>query len=110
MTNADIVQAQVDAYNAQDLDRFVAFYADDAIIADIDGVILQSGRAEIRDRFGAMFGQFPQNRCWIAHRFAVGDHVIDHEQGERTLGGDGFNVAAIYTLKDGLITRLVMAR
>jgi uncharacterized protein (TIGR02246 family) len=110
MTNTDIVQAQVDAYNAQDLERFLAFYAEDAIIATIDGAILQNGRAEIRERFGALFLQFPHNRCWITSRFAVGEHVIDHEQGERSPGGDSFDLAAIYTLRDGLISRLVMAR
>lgn len=110
MTNSDIVAAQVNAYNAQDLDLFMSFYSEDCLIADLNGEVRQRGRAEIRERFSAMFARYPQNRCWIVHRFEVGDHVIDHEQGERAPGGESFNVAAIYTMKDGRIVRLDMAR
>ncbi len=110
MNNSDIIQAQVDAYNAQDLDAFCRFYSEDCVIADINGEVRQRGRTAIRERFGEMFAQFPQSRCWITQRIAVGNHVIDHEQGERAPGGPGSKVAAIYTLKGGLIVRLDMAR
>ncbi|MBI1188565.1 MAG: SgcJ/EcaC family oxidoreductase [Alphaproteobacteria bacterium] len=110
MTPTEIVQAQFEAYNAQDIEAFCRWYADDCVIATYNGEAVQRGKDEIRARFSAMFAAHPQNRAWVKHRFAVGNIVIDHEQGERSPGGEGFEVAAIYTIKDGLIARLDMAR
>ncbi len=38
------------------------------------------------------------------------DKVIDHESVERAPGGESFEVAPIYTIKDGLIARVDFVR
>ena len=53
----DPVQAQVDAYNARDIDAFVAPYADDVVITDAGGRPIMAGvaiAAGIRPCAGAL--------------------------------------------------------
>jgi hypothetical protein len=108
MTPEQVVQAQFDAYNAQDLDRFCACYAEDAVIAELAGPVLQEGRAEIRARFERSWAQFPRNRARVLSRIVVGDTVVDHEVGEREPGGRSFELVAVYTVRGGRIVRLDM--
>ena len=35
--NIDIAQKQLDAYNAQDLDTYVSFFAEDCIVSGLNG-------------------------------------------------------------------------
>jgi uncharacterized protein (TIGR02246 family) len=106
----ETVQAQLDAYNAQDLDRFCTLYAPDCVIADLNGAVQQSGIAEIRARYEKAWAQFPQNRAVALSRIVVGNTVIDHERVSRAPDGETFEVAAIYTMRDGLIARVDFAR
>lgn len=110
MSPTDIVQAQVDAYNAQDLDRMCGYYAEDCEIADYRGPVTQAGRAAVRARYAKTFADFPQNRCRIANRIAVGDTVIDHEIVDRAPGGERFEVAVIYTVRGDHIARVEFVR
>lgn len=110
MNSADVVQRQLDAYNAQDLGLFCTFYAPDCVISDLNGAVQQTGLAEIRARYEKAWAQFPQNRAVALSRIVVGNTVIDHERVSRAPGGETFEVAAIYTLRDGLIARVDFAR
>lgn len=110
MSPAEIVQAQLEAYNAQDLEAFCALYADDCVIGDLNGAVTQQGIAAVRARYARTFAQYPKNRAWVVQRIAVGDVVIDHEQGERAPGGETFEAAVIYTVRDGRIVRADFAR
>jgi hypothetical protein len=106
MSAADVVQAQLDAYNAQDLDAFCATYAEDCLIGDLHGAVTQNGIAEIRARYAKTFSDFPKNRAWVEHRMALGDVVIDHERGERSPEGPSFEALVVYTVKNGRIARV----
>ena len=106
LSAADVVQGQLDAYNAQDLDAFCAFYAHDAVLASYGGAVLAEGLAAIRERHAKLFAEFPQNKAELLNRIAVGSNVIDHEHVTRNPGGDTFYVAAIYTLAGGKIARV----
>jgi uncharacterized protein (TIGR02246 family) len=106
MSAVDVVQRQVEAYNAQDLDGFCAAYAEDCVIADLNGAATQRGRGELRARYGAMFAQYPRNHAGIVNRIALGDVVIDHEQVARSPEGPHLEAVAIYTVRNGLIARV----
>ena len=109
MSAVDVVQRQVEAYNAQDLDAFCACFAEDCVIADLNGAVTQQGKSAIRARYEQMFAQFPENRARIVNRMAVGDVVIDHE--DITRSPDlRINAVAIYTVKNGLIARCDFVR
>ena len=109
MKPVDVVQAQLEAYNAQDLEAFCACFAKDCVIADLNGVVTQEGVGQIRERYEAMFAQFPENKAHIVSRMAVGDVVIDHERIDRS-AELRLEAIAIYTVRDGLISRVDFVR
>lgn len=106
MSAVELVQRQLEAYNAQDMDAFLATYADDCVIADLNGAVSQNGKAEIRTRYAAMFAQFPDNKARLVNRIALGERVIDHEDVLRGPSGPRLEAIAIYTVKNGLIARV----
>lgn len=110
MTPTELVQAQFDAYNAQDVERFMTFYAPNAVLASFNGDVLAEGAEAIRQRHVNLFATHPRNQARLVNRIAFADTVIDHESVERTPGGERFEVAAIYTIKNGLIARVDFAR
>jgi hypothetical protein len=104
-TPEQIVQAQFDAYNVQDVDGLCASYAPGCIVASYNGAVIGEGLDALRSRHVALFAQHPKNRAILLHRIVLGDKVIDHEDVERAPGGERFGVVVIYTVKDGLIVR-----
>lgn len=108
--STDLVQRQLDAYNAQDIEAFMAFYTEDAILAGLNGAVNQEGHAAIRARHLDLFAEFPENRADVVNEIDLGSTVMVHERVARTPGGDSFEVAAIYTLRDGKIARVDFAR
>lgn len=110
MSPVDLVQRQLDAYNSQDLEAFCATYAEGCLIADLNGAITQSGRAEIRARYAKMFAEFPENHARLVSRMALGDVVIDQEDVVRGPNGPRLDAIAIYTVKNGLIARVDFAK
>ncbi|MGE0829289.1 MAG: SgcJ/EcaC family oxidoreductase [Hyphomonadaceae bacterium] len=110
LSPADVVAAQFEAYNAQDIEAFCACYAPDAVLASHNGDVLAEGLEAIRARHVTLFATHPQNRARLVHRIALPGTVIDHEDVERAPGGERFQVAAIYSFRDGLIGRVEFAR
>lgn len=108
--SALIVQKQLDSYNAQDIETFMSCYADDAVLAGLNGAVTHTGKAAIQARHVDLFATFPQNKAKLVNRIDLGSTVVDHEAVERSPGGEAFEVAAIYTIKDGLIARVDFAR
>jgi hypothetical protein len=102
----DIAQGQLDAYNAQDLDAFCAFYAEGVIVADLGGGVTGEGISALRARYAKLFAEFPKNRAELVNRIALNGAVIDHERVRRSPNGAPFEVGAIYTIADGKIARV----
>lgn len=106
ITPFDVVEAQFEAYNAQDLDAHCAAFADDVVVADFNGVVTISGIGAYREKYRQVFADFPQNRAELLNRMVVGAHVIDHERVFRSPEAAPFEVAAIYTVSDARIVRV----
>lgn len=105
----DVVQAQLDAYNAQDLDAFCGCFAEECVLAELNGEHATAGLPAIRERYAALFRQYPGNHARLVNRIAVGDVVVDHEDIERA-PGLRLELAMIYTVRDGKIRRADAAR
>ncbi|MEZ5220573.1 MAG: nuclear transport factor 2 family protein [Ilumatobacteraceae bacterium] len=96
----DVVQRQVDAYNAHDLDGFVATYATDVVVVDLDGE-LGRGHDWLRATYGPMFaGGSPS--ATIVGRVAAAGWVVDEESVIGGRRGD-IHVLVAYRIADGLI-------
>ena len=102
----DVAEAQLEAYNAHDLDGHCACFADDVVVADLNGDVTISGIAAYRAKYQQVFADFPQNHAELLNRIVVGNRVIDHERVKRSPDADPFEVAAIYTIVDAKIVRV----
>lgn len=109
MSAEGVVQRQLDAYNAQDLDAFCACFAADCVLAELNGPVTQQGIAAIRQRYANLFQTYPENHAALVNRVVVGNVVIDHEDIVRS-PSERIGAAAIYTVKDGLIARVDFVR
>ncbi|HEY4078638.1 MAG TPA: nuclear transport factor 2 family protein [Rhizomicrobium sp.] len=110
MSNAEIAQKQLDAYNAQDLETYVTFFAEDCVVSGLNGAPTETSRDAVKTRYAKAFAQFPQNKAELVSRIAVGNTVVDHELVIRAPGGEQFEIIAIYTFRDGLISRVDFAK
>lgn len=106
-----VVQAQLQAYNARNIDAFLATYADDAQLFDLPNVLLMRGTAQMRDRYAKLFTD-PLLHAEIVNRIVLGNTIIDHERVRLTLpDGPGMVEAiAIYEVRDGKITAVWFRR
>jgi hypothetical protein len=101
-----VAQRQLEAYNARDVDAWVATYADDALQFEHPGKLLATGKAEIRERIKARF-QEPNLHAKLLHRIVMGEFVIDHELVTRTFpeGTGTLTMVALYEVRAGRIAR-----
>ncbi len=110
MSNIEVASAQLDAYNAQDLEKYVTYFTQDCIVSGLNGAPTETTRDAIKARYAKAFAQFPQNKAELLSRIAVGNTVVDHELVIRSPGGEQFEIIAIYTFRDGLISRVDFAK
>ena len=110
MSNIDVAQKQLDAYNAQDLEKYVTYFTEDCIVSGLNGTPTETTREAIKARYAKAFAQFPQNKAELLSRIAVGNTVVDHELVIRAPGGEQFEIIAIYPFRDGLISRVDFAK
>ena len=107
ITDAEaVVQRQLDAYNARDVDAIMATYADDAQQFEHPATLLATGPAQIRERFVARF-QEANLHARLVHRIVAGNRVIDHEIVTRTFpeGAGQIELVAIYEVSNGRISK-----
>jgi uncharacterized protein (TIGR02246 family) len=105
----DPVDEQHRAYNAHDVEAFVASYAPDAVLEEANGRAVASGREAIRRRYGDLFRRFPTVQSSITMRIRIGKYTIDEE----TVTGDGLpetRGVAVYTCEKDLITNVRFLR
>ncbi len=110
MSNIEIATAQLDAYNAQDLEEYMTYFTEDCVVSGLNGTPTETSRDAIKARYAKAFAQFPQNKAELKSRIAVGNTVVDHELVIRAPGGEQFEIIAIYTFRDGLISRVDFAK
>lgn len=108
---AEVVQRQLNAYNARDLEAFLATYSDDVTVGGLDeGKVTLKGRAAMAERYGNLFQKSPELHARIHRRIALGEWVIDQEEARGLEGGKTANVVAIYRVRDGKIRQVWFAR
>jgi len=97
MTPAELVQAQLDAWNAHDVETLLALYAPDACQYEYPDRLLAQGSAALRERMAARF-RSAKPRAELLHRTALGRTVIDHER--IVSGSAARELIAIYDVND----------
>lgn len=99
-----VVQRQLDAYNAKDVDAWLSTYAPDAKQFELGGPLLADGHAQIRARALARFHE-PHLHAQLIRRETFGNVVIDHEDVTRTFpeGPGRVELVCVYVVERGLI-------
>lgn len=101
-----VVQRQLDAYNARDLDTLLTIYAENAEIFEHPSKLLASGSAQLRERFSVRFNE-PGLRALLRRRIVMGNIVVDHEEVTRKFpeGKGTLELIMIYEVQSGRIVR-----
>ncbi len=106
----EVVDRQVAAFQARDIDAFLTFYAKDARIRQFDGSVIAEGTEGLSAMYGPAFRDSPQLSVRILNRIAFGDYVVDEEAGTG-LNAPGWpsemHSVVVYQVRDGLIQDVV---
>lgn len=102
-----VVQRQLDAYNARDLDTFVAAYHPQVEVYNVaSGERIAKGHAEMRKVYAKVFADSPKLRCELLRRTVQGPSVVDHELVFGLRGGPTVRAIAAYEVRRGLIRKV----
>ncbi|WP_299276190.1 nuclear transport factor 2 family protein [uncultured Psychroserpens sp.] len=99
-----IVQRNLEAYNARDIDAFMKDYADDVKLYAYPNTLQTEGKDAMRKSYKDWFDRVKDLRAFIKKRIVIGNKVIDEEQ--VTANGQIFNAVAIYEVENGKITKV----
>lgn len=107
---AEVVQQQLEAYNARDLDAWVATYHEDAEQYLLHAGPLAIGRDAIRQRMVERF-KAPVLHAELVSRTVMGNIVVDHEFVTRSAAGgfESVQMVCIYEVTDGKIAKATFA-
>lgn len=97
------VQRQLDAYNARDLQRFLAEYADDVVVfrpPAAEPTIV--GREALGAHYAKNRFNLPALHARLLNRIVSGDTVVDQEEVTGVPGGV-IGAVAVYKVKNGRI-------
>lgn len=103
-----IVQEQMDAYNARDIDRFMATYANGIKLYDFPNTLTTDGKDAARKLFESFFASTPDLHYIVKNRMIIGNKVIDEEY--ITANGNTFSAVAIYEIENGKIAKVTFIR
>ena len=100
-----VVQAQLEAYNARDIDAFIATYADDVKLYELPEKLLSEGTASMREDYGKLFKD-ERLHATVVNRIVMGNTIVDHERVRVTTpkGPGTVEAVAIYEVRNGKIT------
>jgi putative hydrolase of HD superfamily len=99
-----VVQRQLDAYNAKDLEAWLATYAEDACQYEFPATLLAAGHEQLRTRSAPRFLE-PDLHATLLKRSVMGEIVIDHEIVTRNFpeGKGRIELVCIYRVREGRI-------
>ncbi|OEK04391.1 nuclear transport factor 2 family protein [Roseivirga misakiensis] len=111
-TPEQVVQKQLDTYNARDIDRFMSVMDKNVALFNFsDGKLLAQGEKEVRELYTNLFEKSPKLNSVLKNRIVLGHQVIDHELITGRMGSqDLIELVVIYEVKDELIYKITVMR
>ncbi|MGY3717624.1 nuclear transport factor 2 family protein [Sutcliffiella cohnii] len=104
---AKLAQEQLDAYNNQDIEAFLAVYSDDVEILVFPSNELQYKGIELmRERYSNLFKENPNQHAALLSRMTKNNIVIDHEHVTGRANGREVFAIAMYEVTDGKISKV----
>jgi hypothetical protein len=105
---AKIVQQQLDAYNARDIDAFMDTYAENIQLFNFPNQLIAQGKGPMEAQYKGFFDSTPDLHCEIKNRIVIGNKVIDEEY--VTVNGSKISAVAIYEVENGKIVKVTFLR
>lgn len=103
-----IIEKQLDAYNARDIDAFMETYSADVELYNFPNELTTKGKEAMRKGYEGFFESTPDLNCAIKNRIVIGNKVIDEEF--ITANGSNFSAVAIYEVENGKIAKVTFLR
>ena len=100
-----LVQQQLIAYNARNIEAFLEPYSDDVELYMFPNQLLGKGKNFMRKDYAEMFKNTPNLHCDIKNRTVLGNTVIDHEV-VSGFGSTHLEAIAIYEIKNDKIAKV----
>ena len=104
-----VVQRQINAYNAHNIDAFTECYTPDVRIED-KGEVVCDGRDSIRDVYASLFANNPNVHALIEHRDVNGSTVTDSEHVLGLANENTVDATVSYAVTDGSIAHVSVNR
>ena len=103
LSPAEVINAQLDAYNARDIDAFAATYSEDVCIYSMPHAkLVFRGRRQIVEHYGGKTFKNQNLHAQVLARLVIGNKVIDHERAVG-LRPEPVEVMVVYEVDNGLI-------
>ena len=104
----EIVQQQLDAYNARDIDGFLDTYSEAVELYDFPNKMTSQGKEKLKESYSGFFDATPDLHCEIIDRIVIGNKVIDEES--ITVNGDNFRAVVLYEVENDKIAKVTFLR
>lgn len=103
LTPEQVVQRQLEAYNAHDLEGFVRTFGDDVLVYRPPGIEPAiAGKDALRTFYATQRFCHPRLRADLMHRIVLGNRILDHER-IHGLEDQPIEMVMVYEVSDSLI-------
>lgn len=103
----ELAQKQLDAYNAQNLEAFLECYSDDVMVMEFpSNAVIYQGIVEMKERYGKMFRENPDNHAKLLSRIIKENIAIDHEHVTGRANGRESFAVAMYEIQGDKINKV----
>lgn len=105
-----VIQRQLDAYNAKDVETWLGTYASTAEQYTLHGERLAKGHEQLKSRILVRFSE-PDLHARLISRLALGNVVVDAEEITRNFpeGKGTIEMLCVYEVADGVIVKASFA-
>jgi hypothetical protein len=106
MSPVEVVQKQLEAYNARDLERFLRCFSDDVrVFRPPNGEPVISGKPDFAAFYANQRFNRPALKAEILNRTVLGNKVFDHERifGVQT---EAMEMVVVFEVENNLITSI----
>ena len=106
-----LIDKQLDAYNARDIEAFVATYHDEIEVFTLVGGLQYQGKEILKAKYAAKFAGLKYLHATSLTRIVQGQYLVDHELAESASEDENnidkrVKVIAAYEVEHGLIRRV----
>ena len=110
MSPEQIVQKQLDTYNARDIEGFMSVMDEDVALYNFsDGELLAKGKANVKSSYTNLFKNSPRLKSVLTNRIVLGHQVIDHESITGRMGNpEVLELVVIYELRAEKIYKITV--